>query len=66
MLGWVWVGEFFVEVKTGCLGLVIVGFSGVFLGFFVLCFGVFCLNKVKLEFITGVISDTAICKVLYA
>lgn len=58
------------EVMTGCLGVVIVGFSELFWGF--LCVfgfvGVFYLNhdKVKLEFITRVISDIAICRVLYA
>lgn len=63
MLGWVWVGVFIMEVKTVCLGVVIVGISGVFLWFS--CGLVFCLvgwfflnlnhDKVKFDFITKVI-----------
>lgn len=52
-------GVFFAEVKTGCLGVVIVGFS-------VVVFFYLNHDKVKLEFIMKVISDIAICKVLYA
>lgn len=59
VLGWVWVGVFFCGGKDWVFG-------GCDCWVFCCCFFYLNHDKVKIEFITKVISDIAICKVLYA